>query len=150
MIAIQMVSEEFGTELFKYETESERMAGLFRLMRKIESLNDVIERVLSFGEIDDNGDFSSGEVVAVRGLTSWNCCEYEISDDPMHRVLLENDDGKEICEFYSSEILAHNEIQGIWADQKDLMEMENLIEDYALWAFKRQYGDMSEYHVELL
>lgn len=71
--------------------------------------------------------------------------------DPLIRVRLENDDGEEVVEFQAAEVLAHH-MPGSKHGWDDLSEQDQMsfAEDYALWAFKRKFGDHREYRVDIL
>lgn len=51
--AIKTSSDVFGNEIFKYDSEDEREAGLSRLSSKIEKLQDGIDREIYY---IDHGD----------------------------------------------------------------------------------------------
>lgn len=71
--------------------------------------------------------------------------------DPVIQVRLENDDGEEVVEFRASAVLAHH-MAGSKHGWNDLSEQDQMSfsEDYALWAFKRKFGDHGEYRVDVL
>lgn len=50
--AIQMKSGEYGTEVFEYSSEEERLRGLFRLMKKAQALADDTHREYYFCDIE--------------------------------------------------------------------------------------------------
>ena len=65
--------------------------------------------------------------------------------------LVDDDSNVEIVDFYAADVLAHHEETRSWAElDTDDYAQESLAEDYALWAFRRRYGDEREYNVEVL
>lgn len=54
--AIEMSSDIYGSEVFKYDSAIECLEGLQRLINKVTSLCDGVDRVLTHGELDEDGD----------------------------------------------------------------------------------------------
>lgn len=75
-------------------------------------------------------------------------------NDPTIKVRFTNDSGSETVEFKSSEVLAHNGETREWDElAKDSQHQHlqtSLAEDYALWTFKRKFGDQREYRVDVI
>ena len=73
---------------------------------------------------------------------------------PLISVRLEGDDSEEIVEFSAADVLAHNEETRSWeqiaSDAGNSFAQESMAEDYALFRFKRKYGDHGDYHVTVL
>jgi len=77
-LAIEMVSEEYGSKLFRYGNPEERIAGLHNLMEKTAALKDGIERKFYFGEVGPDNEFYGGdvEIVAKWNGESWDFAEH--------------------------------------------------------------------------
>lgn len=72
-LVIQMCSEAFGNNIFKYDTEQERIAGLLRLMAQVASRKDNIPRDFYFGEIDSAEDAEEADLPSdTPCIASWN------------------------------------------------------------------------------
>lgn len=75
--------------------------------------------------------------------------------DPLIKVQLRDSEGNdEVVEFNASDVLKHNEEARSWAevgrDEAAQHAQMSWAEDYALYAFKRKFGDMDEYEVTVL
>lgn len=74
---IEMTSDVFGSELFKYESDAQRLEGMKRLSANIEELKDGIARTIRFDEMDEDGNFVGNvEDAAAWNGTSWDYNEY--------------------------------------------------------------------------
>jgi hypothetical protein len=77
--AIEMTSEIFGSELFRYATEEDRISGLIRLMKTVEKLADGVERDYHFGMIGADNEISGDiELAASWDGEGWVVAEYGI------------------------------------------------------------------------
>jgi hypothetical protein len=75
--------------------------------------------------------------------------------NPLIKVELRDSEGRaEVVEFNASDVLKHNDDARSWAevgrDEKNQHAQMSWAEDYALYAFKRKYGDMADYEVTVL